>query len=86
MPFGRGGSLSDQEAWDVALFMNSHDRPKDPRFVRSITKTRDQFHDENCLYGRKPAELAAYLDNLEKTKAGQSKPPLQKGFSPALSQ
>ena len=27
MPFGRGSSLSDQEAWDVAAFMNSHSRP-----------------------------------------------------------
>jgi thiosulfate dehydrogenase len=86
MPFGRGGSLSDQEAWDVALFMNSHDRPKDPRFEKSITKTRDKFHDENCLYGRTPGELAAYLEKQDKTKAGQSKAPLQKGFSPALSQ
>lgn len=31
MPLGRGNSLSDQEAWDVATFMNSHERPADPR-------------------------------------------------------
>lgn len=31
MPLGKGGSLSDQEAWDVAAFVNSHERPPDPR-------------------------------------------------------
>lgn len=61
MPYGRGGSLSDQEAWDVALFMDSHDRPQDPRFQGSVAQTRDAHHDEDCLYGRTPAELAAAL-------------------------
>jgi cytochrome c len=28
----KGGSLSEQDAWDVAVFMNSHERPQDPRF------------------------------------------------------
>lgn len=31
MPLGKGGTLTLQEAWDVAKFMNSHDRPSDPR-------------------------------------------------------
>lgn len=31
MPLGKGGTLSLQEAWDVAKFMNSHERPSDPR-------------------------------------------------------
>ena len=31
MPLGQGNSLSDQQAWDVAAFMNSHGRPPDPR-------------------------------------------------------
>ena len=31
MPLGQGNSLSDQEAWDVATYMNSHMRPADPR-------------------------------------------------------
>lgn len=31
MPLGQGGTLSDQEAWDIAHFMNSHSRPPDPR-------------------------------------------------------
>lgn len=61
MPYGLGGTLSEQEAWDVALFMNSHDRPDDPRFQGSLAQTRDEYHDENCLYGRTPEELAALL-------------------------
>jgi thiosulfate dehydrogenase len=61
MPYGLGGMLSDQEAWDVALFMNSHERPQDPRFKGSVAQTRDQHHEENCLYGRTPEELAAAL-------------------------
>lgn len=61
MPYGRGGMLTDQQAWDVAIFMNSHERPKDPRAKGSITQARDQFHDEYCLYGRTPQELAALM-------------------------
>ena len=31
MPLGQGGTLTDQQAWDVAAFMNGHPRPADPR-------------------------------------------------------
>lgn len=52
MPLGLGGSLSDQQAWDVATFMNSHERPQDPRFNGSIAATRAKYHDSpNDLYG-----------------------------------
>ena len=61
MPYGRGGMLTDQQAWDVAIFMNSHERPKDPRAKGNLAQTRDQFHDEYCLYGRTPEELAALM-------------------------
>lgn len=72
MPYGAGDTLTDQQAWDVALYMNSQDRPKDPRFTKSIDATREEFHDENCLYGRTPEELAALL--AEKKKAKPEKP------------
>ena len=53
MPLGQGGSLTDQEAWDVALFMDSHERPQDPRFTGDVATTRQQFHDTpNSMYGR----------------------------------
>lgn len=52
MPLGRGGTLGEQEAWDVALFMNSHERPQDPRFTGDVAETRRRFHDDpNSPYG-----------------------------------
>lgn len=44
MPLGLGDSLSDQEAWDVAAFMNSHERPQDPRHTGDLAATAAQFH------------------------------------------
>lgn len=91
MPYGLGGTLSDQEAWDVALFMNSHERPQDPRVKGSVAQTRDKHHDENCLYGRTPEELAASIARKAEAggeaAAGQTKPaPKQlEGLSPAIS-
>jgi thiosulfate dehydrogenase len=45
MPLGKPRSLTEQEAWDVALFMNGHERPQDPRFTGSVEETRKKFHD-----------------------------------------
>ena len=67
MPYGRGGMLTDQQAWDVAMFMNSHERPNDPRAKGSLAQARDQFHDEYCLYGRTPEELAALMASKAQT-------------------
>lgn len=94
MPYGRGGTLSDQEAWDVALFMNSHERPKDPRAKGSIAQARDKYHDENCLYDRTSDELVTLLEKkasakaAEKTADAPAKPANGKqaqGYSPAIS-
>lgn len=53
MPLGLGGTLSDQDAWDVAAFMNSHERPQDPRFKGSVAETRKQYHNEpTSMYGK----------------------------------
>ncbi len=53
MPLGGGGMLSDQDAWDVAMFMNSHERPQDPRFAGSVEETRKQYHDDpTSMYGK----------------------------------
>lgn len=54
MPLGKGRTLSDDEAWNVAAFMNSHERPQDPRLIDgSIAKTREKYHanDGVNLYG-----------------------------------
>ncbi len=54
MPLGKPRSLSEQQAWDVAMFMNSHERPQDPRFTGSVAETRRRFHDSpDSLYGVK---------------------------------
>ena len=49
---GTAGMLSDQEAWDVAYFMNAHERPQDPRYAESVAATRAKYHDsDDSLYG-----------------------------------
>ena len=54
MPFGLGGTLTDQEAWDVALFVDSHERPQDPRYAGSVEATRARFHDhDDSQYGQR---------------------------------
>jgi len=54
MPLGRGETLSDQEAWDVAAYVNAHERPQDPRLVNGdIDETRKRYHADDGvnLYG-----------------------------------
>ena len=52
MPLSRGGTLSDQDAWDVAMFMDAHERPQDPRFKGDVAATRKAYHDTPMsLYG-----------------------------------
>ena len=54
MPLGKGGSLTDDEAWHVAAYINSHERPQDPRLVDgSVEKTRKKYHEGDGvnLYG-----------------------------------
>lgn len=43
--------LSNQQAWDVALFMNSHERPQDPRWKGDVETTRNAHHGHACTYG-----------------------------------
>lgn len=53
MPLGAPRSLTDQQAWDVALYINSHERPQDPRFTGDARETREKeivFH-KGTLYG-----------------------------------
>ena len=53
MPLSKGNSLSDQEAWDVATYIDSQERPQDPRFTGDVASTRKQFHDsEMSMYGQ----------------------------------
>jgi thiosulfate dehydrogenase len=55
MPLGNSIALTDQKAWDVAAFMNSHERPQDPRFTGDLADTTGQFHgSEYDYYGKRP--------------------------------
>ncbi len=53
MPLGKGGSLSNQQAWDVAYYVNSHERPQDPRFKGDVAATKAAYHQHQCRYGDK---------------------------------
>ncbi|MGH8428618.1 MAG: c-type cytochrome [Gammaproteobacteria bacterium] len=71
MPLGLGGTLSVQQAWDVAAWMDSQPRPQDPRYTESVEKTRKLYHADPRFdyYGRTidgltlgaPGTLAAWI-------------------------
>ncbi|HER20537.1 MAG TPA: c-type cytochrome, partial [Chromatiales bacterium] len=53
MPLGKRNYLSDQEAWDVAAFINSFPRPPDPRQVEeglTVDETKAKYHDDKKGY------------------------------------
>jgi len=53
MPFGNGNSLTDQQAWDVAAYVMSHERPPDPRQKgTTIEATREAHHKSGDYYGQ----------------------------------
>jgi thiosulfate dehydrogenase len=52
MPLSQAKTLQPQEAWDVAAYMDSQERPQDPRFIESVETTRAKFHDSpDSMYG-----------------------------------
>jgi thiosulfate dehydrogenase len=62
MPIGRRNALSDQEAWDVAAFINSHERPQDPRFNGDLAATTEKFHGgEFDYYGKRKSAQGVLL-------------------------
>lgn len=69
MPLGRPNSLSDQQAWDVAAFINSFERPQDPRFEGDLAATDKEFHEHQCYYGEAthddPLGVASFPNPLE---------------------
>lgn len=53
MPLSQPGKLTDQEAWDVAAYLDSQERPKDPRQKGTVEETRKAHHDgDETFYGR----------------------------------
>ena len=52
MPLSQGNTLTEQQAWDVAYFIDAQERPQDPRFNGSVEETRKKYHDSaDSLYG-----------------------------------
>jgi len=52
MPLSQPNTMSDQDAYDVAIYIDSQERPQDPRFTRSVAETRAKFHDSpDSMYG-----------------------------------
>lgn len=54
MPLGNP-DLTVQETWDVVLFINSHERPQDPRWKGDVKVTRNAHHNHVCTYGLETA-------------------------------
>ncbi|MFO8153861.1 c-type cytochrome [Thioalkalivibrio sp.] len=56
MPLGQPNSLSDQEAWDIAYYISSQERPQDPRYTGDVADTLERygptFH-RHSMYGQK---------------------------------
>lgn len=43
MPLGQSNSLSNQESWDIAYYLMSHERPQDPRYTGSLDETLEKY-------------------------------------------
>lgn len=53
MPLGQSNRLTDQQAWDVAAYVDSHERPRDPRQTGPIQDAARTFHSgEETFYGK----------------------------------
>ena len=51
MPLSKPSSLTDQEAWDVAAYVDSKPRPADPRMKKGVAAADEEFHQEECAFG-----------------------------------
>lgn len=53
MPLGADNSLTDQQAWDVAAWIDSHERPRDPRQTGTVAQAAQTYHaNEPTYYGQ----------------------------------
>ncbi|MEJ2765097.1 c-type cytochrome [Photobacterium sp. MCCC 1A19761] len=51
MPLGKSVQLTEQQAWDVAAYMNSHERPQDPRYRGDLDANDQRYHKHQGYYG-----------------------------------
>lgn len=59
MPLGSGGTLTVQQAWDVAWFIDGQIRPQDPRFAGDLAATRAEHH--NRAWSRYATRVAGRI-------------------------
>lgn len=56
MPIGKPNTVSVQDAWDIAQYVNTQERPQDPRYTGNVKETlklySDTFH-KHSMYGQK---------------------------------
>lgn len=53
MPLDQPRTLSDQEAWDIAAYFNSHERPRDPRQTGTVAaNAAANFDKQHIFYGK----------------------------------
>lgn len=53
MPLDQPGTLGDQEAWDIAAYIDSQERPKDPRQTGSVAANAEaNFKGQESYYGK----------------------------------
>ncbi|HEX7657681.1 MAG TPA: cytochrome C, partial [Sphingomonas sp.] len=52
MPLGQTDRLTDQQAWDVAAYIDSQERPKDPRQTGTIADNAKKNHGGKDYYGK----------------------------------
>lgn len=68
MPLGQPNSLSEQDAWDIAQYINSQERPQDVRYTGDIKETRAKFSDtfhKHTMYGQEfNGKILADHDNV----------------------
>ena len=50
MPLGLPNTLSDQDVWDVSAYINSFERPQDPRYKGNLQQTTAKFHKSKFDY------------------------------------
>lgn len=56
MPLDDPGKLSEQEAWDIAAYVDSQERPRDPRQTGSIAaNAAANFKGQHSFYGQRVA-------------------------------
>ncbi|SHE78470.1 thiosulfate dehydrogenase [Modicisalibacter ilicicola DSM 19980] len=76
MPLGKPNTLSDQQAWDVAAFINSHERPQDPRRegMDSLAATAETYYQHPGYYGKEvDGKILGDHDNIGGKAAIESK-------------